>query len=137
MLLIATHDSGSSVVYSLLRAQNSSWMVKESTEAADAMSHPLPGGSVVIDSRTGNRWKANRNGLATVMASLPEDSSHSEGARKTIWVTAGAKGVKCVVNVTGERVERVDWSSKAGKVERVEVIHKNGMSIACLQCPVH
>ncbi|TCD68310.1 hypothetical protein EIP91_011169 [Steccherinum ochraceum] len=124
VLLIAAHDSGSSTVWTILRGQNSSWTVKDATESADAMSRPLPGGSIVVDSRTGNPCRANRGGLATVMASSPDEFTSGEG-RQTLWISAGARGVKCTVNVTGERVQRVDWNSKAGKVERVEVIHKN------------
>ena len=118
-------DSGSSTVYTLVRSQNGIWTVKDNVESAEAIAHPIPGGSVVLDAKNGNRCRANRGGLATVMASSPEDIA-AGGVRKTIWVSAGAKGVKCSLNVTGERVERVEWGTKAGKVERVQVIHKNG-----------
>ncbi|THH26967.1 hypothetical protein EUX98_g7215 [Antrodiella citrinella] len=128
VLLIATNDGGSSTIYSLARSQTGTWTVKDSAEPAEAISHPISGGSLVIDARSGARCRANRHGLATALASSPEDAMIRD-VRKTIWVSAGAKGAKCVVNITGERVERVDWGSKAGKVERVEIVHKNSAAV--------
>lgn len=43
----------------------------------------------------------------------------------SFWVTAGAKGVKCVVDITGERIGRADWPSKAGRIENVVIVRKN------------
>ncbi|KAH8099770.1 lethal giant larvae like, C-terminal-domain-containing protein [Cristinia sonorae] len=125
VLLIATLESGSSTIYTLIRSQSGSWTVKNSPESAEATSHPIPGGSIVIDGKNGNRCRANRGGLATALASSLEDTE----VRKTVWISAGAKGVKCTVNITGERIERVDWGSKVGKVERVEVVHKNAAAV--------
>jgi len=38
----------------------------------------------------------------------------------------GAKGVRCIADITGERVGKADWNSKVGGVESVQIVEKSG-----------
>lgn len=95
----------------------------------DAVAKPLPGDtSVVLDARSGARCRANRNGLAAALATPDGDAAEEvEEARRRrcVWVYAGAKGARCVADVDGERIAKVDWGSKGGAVRRVAVIEKS------------
>lgn len=86
----------------------------------------MGGASFVIDAKSGNRWRANRAGLASALSASDDDLEKG----KIFWVSAGVKGVRCVVDITGERLARVEWPSKFGKVERVAIVQKNGESVA-------
>jgi syntaxin-binding protein 5 len=114
--------SGSTVIHPLSRLPDGTWSVSEQTEQTDSASHPLPNASFVIDSKTGRRCKANGDKLKEVLSPASENAEKG----RYLWVTAGEKGAKCVVDITGNRIGRVDWPSKAGKVEQVAVVQKNG-----------
>jgi syntaxin-binding protein 5 len=119
--LIATRGSGNTTIHALSRSSSGAWAVSEHRETTEGISHAIPRASFVLDAKNGAHRKADRSGLAEVIHSDAED------ARKgtSFWVTAGAKGAKCAVDITGERIGRAEWPSKTGKVERVVVIKKN------------
>lgn len=123
VMLLAVRISGSTSIYSLSRAADGSWAVNPTPENTDTVSQPLPDASFVIDTRTGNRCRANRSGLSAALSASSEDLEKG----KVFWVCAGAKGARCTVDINGERIGRVEWPSKLGKVERVSVIQKSGM----------
>lgn len=77
----------------------------------------------MLDANTGAPMKANRSGLAASLQSSSGDNVHC------LWVTTGAKGVRCILDITGERVGKADWGSKVGGVESVQVIEKNGQFV--------
>lgn len=118
MLLVATRTSGSTTVLTISRSQSGAWDVQDSLETTDGSSNPIQGGSVVIDTK-GNPYKADRSGLAVSLASGDVER------KRSIWISAGAKGVKCVGDITGERLGKTEWGSKVGKVEQVAVVRKN------------
>ncbi|KAI0705856.1 lethal giant larvae like, C-terminal-domain-containing protein [Cytidiella melzeri] len=120
ILLLAIHMSGSTMIYNVLRSPDGTWSVSDQTEHTDSSSQPLPHASFVLESRNGRICKAERDGLVSALNPNP-----SVARGRYFWVTAGAKGVKCVVNITGDRIGRAEWPSKAGKVEKVCVIQKN------------
>ncbi|KAI0081067.1 hypothetical protein K474DRAFT_1656898 [Panus rudis PR-1116 ss-1] len=124
VLLIATRDSGATSIYTVYRTAEGSWAVKDMPAKTDAVPHPLPNSSIVIDSKTGYRCSANRNGLSSVLAPPPDIDQ-----KKTLWINAGSKGVRCVVDITGEKIGKADWGSKLGKVERIEVVQKNAAAV--------
>lgn len=113
--------SSNTTVHTILRSQTGAWTVKPTPEKAEAASHPFSGGSIVISTK-GYPVRADRDGLAAVLAA-PSGPSES---RRSIWISAGAKGVRCVADITGERLGRIEWGNKVGKVEQVEVVRKNG-----------
>lgn len=122
VLLIAVRTSGQAIVYTLVRTPDGVWNVSPTPENTDTVSQPLVGGSFVVDTRTGNQCRANRGGLGAALSASTEDVEKG----KAVWVCAGIKGARCAIDITGERVGRVEWSSKFGKVERVSLVQKNG-----------
>lgn len=93
---------------------------------AETLPSPIPNGSFVIDANTGAPVTANRSRLA---ASLRNSDGHDV---QYVWVTSGAKGVRCFANITGERIGKADWSAKVGAVESVQIVEKNGKSFVLL-----
>ena len=72
--------------------------------------------------KTGKTQGAEGRTLGAALTASSEDLVKG----KTFWICAGVKGVRCVVDVTGERIGRAEWPSKLGKVDRVAVVQKNG-----------
>ena len=118
--LLATRESGATTIYSLSRSDSGSWSVSEHRETTDGVSHTIPNASFVLDLKLGAARKADRSGLAEVIHSSAEEAVKGT----SFWVTAGAKGVKCVLDITGERIGRAEWPSKIGKVENVTITRK-------------
>lgn len=94
----------------------------EPTET-ETLSNPVPNGSFIVDAKTGTLIKADRNRLA---ASLQSDGNLIHG----LWVTVGSKGVRCIADITGERIAKADWNNKIGGIESVQIIDKNGECIS-------
>ena len=44
---------------------------------------------------------------------------------------AGEKGAKCVSGINGERIGKVEWGSKVGAVQAVQIVEKMGLKIVC------
>lgn len=119
--LLATRDSGATTIYPLSRSADGVWAASTQRETTEGVSHAIRDASFVIGTKLGAPSRADRAGLAEVIHSSAEDAV--KGA--SFWVTAGAKGVKCVVDITGERIGRADWPSKAGRIENVVIVRKN------------
>ncbi|KAK1234875.1 Lethal(2) giant larvae sro7 [Marasmius sp. AFHP31] len=112
--LIAVKTSGDSFLFSLEQsAADSSWSVSGEPVKIDTPSQPVPGGLFVIDAKTGRSCLANRRGLHS-----------SEG--HVLLVAAGAKGVRCYIDVTGDRLGKAEWSIKAGQVLCTQIVEKLG-----------
>lgn len=122
ILLLAIHMSDATDIYTISRSSDGAWSVSDQRERTEAVNSPLPGGSFVIEAKNGRRCKAERNALMTALSPNPTEAVKG----RYLWVSAGARGVKCVVDITGDRIGRADWPSKAGKVQQVCVIEKNG-----------
>jgi len=53
-----------------------------------------------------------------------------------ILVMTGAKGAKCVSRINGERIGKVEWGSKVGAVQAVQIVERMGLKIVCpLEAP--
>ncbi|EMD32655.1 hypothetical protein CERSUDRAFT_118683 [Gelatoporia subvermispora B] len=130
--LIATVASGATTLYTIARSEDGAWNAVASTHTVEAAQRPVPGGSAVLDAKTGARIHASRDGLAAALRIAQHDVAEgetAEGHKRTVWVSAGAKGARCIANLTGERIAKTDWSSKAGAVLQTKVIEKNGSSV--------
>ncbi|KAJ3908951.1 WD40 containing snare-dependent exocytosis protein [Lentinula edodes] len=115
--LIAGHGSGASQVFTFGRSLDSSWKPTEEVVKFDGSVHPI--GMFVINSKNGSRCTADRSRLA---ASL--DTSLISPSAPVLLVMAGTKGVRCNVNITGERISKVEWNHKMGKVLTIQIVQK-------------
>ena len=127
MRLLCTTDSGQTSIYTLRYGAQSTWSIDAHPATAEGSVHPIPGGSFILDAKKGYPLRADRSGLASVLQ--PDRSADSSG--KCIWVSAGVKGVRCSLNVNGERVARTDWGSKVGTVVHVEIVGHIGEQYTC------
>ncbi|KAI0673986.1 lethal giant larvae like, C-terminal-domain-containing protein [Trametes maxima] len=118
--LICSATSGATSVFSLAHNAPSAWSVSQPPITAEVPARPIPGGCFVLDAKTGAKCGADRRGLTAVLQ--PDDGS--DAVKKYVFVAAGAKGVRCALNVNGERIAKVDWGSKVGTVQHVEVIER-------------
>ncbi|KAI0718934.1 lethal giant larvae like, C-terminal-domain-containing protein [Cerioporus squamosus] len=100
MRLLCTADSGQTTIYNLNLSQSGLRS------------------SFVLDAKKGYPLRADRKGLASVL----QPGQAADSSTKCIWVSAGAKGARCMLNVNGERVARTEWGSKVGTVVHVEVV---------------
>lgn len=123
-------ESGYTAIYTLSRSSAGDWTVNDIPETTEAMSHAIPGASFVINVKSGTKIKADRSGLAEVLGSSAEDATK----KKSFWISAGAKGVKCVIDITGDRIGKADWPSKFGNVEKVAVVKKSSTSFYAYVC---
>ncbi|KAI0778696.1 lethal giant larvae like, C-terminal-domain-containing protein [Trametes elegans] len=118
--LFCSAASGATSVFTLVHSAPSAWSVAQPPLVLDGPARPIPGALFVLDAKTGARCGATRSGLAAV---LQADSAPDDGKRY-VWVAAGGKGVRSVLNVNGERVAKVEWGSKVGTVQHVEVVER-------------
>ncbi|KAI9057006.1 hypothetical protein FKP32DRAFT_1615502 [Trametes sanguinea] len=118
--LFCSGASGATSIYTLQYNAPSTWTVVQPPVTVEGATRPVPGGSFVLDAKTGIRCRGDRAGLA---AALHKETA-SEEARGFIWVSAGGKGVRCTLNVNGERVAKAEWGSKVGTIQHVEVVGK-------------
>ncbi|KAF8899078.1 lethal giant larvae like, C-terminal-domain-containing protein [Infundibulicybe gibba] len=98
------------------RLGNGQWDIAGDPAIAEAAADPLPYGGFVLDSKTGVEMKADRSRMSGL--------GHGTTGN-VIYVTAGAKGARCFLNITGERVGRVEWG-KVGGVCGVQVVERMG-----------
>lgn len=85
----------------------------------EGLPNVLQGGSFVIDSQKGTTWHADRSRFAAAL-----QTGDSNPAR-CFWVTASARGARCMLDISGEKISKVEWNSKKNKVGHVQVIEKN------------
>jgi len=119
--LIASHASGYTQIFNLSRPSGSpSWKLDGEPVETDTLAHPVLHGSFILDANTGGPIKADRSHLAASLQASDRNNT------PCLWITAGAKGVRCIADITGERVGKADWSNKVGAVESVQIIEKSG-----------
>jgi len=75
---------------------------------------PLPRCAFVVDGKSGAALVASRSRLATA------DGQQTP----SILVMVGAKGARCFANINGERIGKVEWGSKVGTIQGVQIIEK-------------
>ena len=115
-----SYSSGLAQIINLGRSSgSSSWVIDGEALETEILPSPIPRGSFVIDANNGAPLKADRRGLNATFRTV---DNHSQ----CLWITASAKGVRSIVNITGERVGKADWSTKAGSVENVQIVERNG-----------
>ncbi|TFK56819.1 hypothetical protein OE88DRAFT_1670312 [Heliocybe sulcata] len=120
--LLAIPTSGRTKVLSLNRSPSGSWSVDVLPSTPEVPAQPVF--SALLDAYTGAWFKADRYGLSRALDPRSEDLLAGKG--HSYWIVAGAKGVRCTVDVDGERVGKNDWPHKAGMVERCEIVERNG-----------
>ena len=131
--LIATATSGHATIVTLEHDGSNTWAVSKTLVIAEGSPRPLARGSFVLDAKSGARCPADRRGLATV---LEGESESADSERKYVWISAGAKGVRTVLNINGERIAKVDWGGKTGTVEHVEVVGRLGEHFTERSCRI-
>ena len=78
------------------------------------MADPLPDGTFVVDTQ-GVLISADRTRLAASFR-VPTDTS------PCLMITVGAKGARCNFNIDGEKVAKIEWGSKVGLVQSVQIV---------------
>ncbi|KAG7452249.1 WD40 containing snare-dependent exocytosis protein [Guyanagaster necrorhizus] len=116
--LIGVRKSGICEVYTISRV-TSSWRCSGDFVKVDGASDPFPEGAFMVDAKTGVHRNATRRGLSDAF-SAPSVQGHA------YFITTGIKGAQCYIDIDGDRIGKVDWSSKSGIVREVEVIEKLG-----------
>lgn len=120
--MIAVRESGLSQVFTLSRpAGSGAWIVDGDPMEADGVVSPFAQGNFVLDSKSGFYWKADGSRLAASHQPTPA-GVHG------IWIIAGAKGVRSVADITGDRIGKADWGTKVGTVQNVQIVEKSGKS---------
>jgi hypothetical protein len=118
--LIAIHESGNTQVFKIIRDPESSlYDFAKDVTRAEGLPNVMQGGSFVIDSQKGTTLRADRSRFAASLQTRNSNPAHC------FWVTASAKGARCMLDISGERISKVEWNSKKNKVGHVQVIEKN------------
>lgn len=81
----------------------------------------------MLDAHTGAPCKADKAHLNAVLDFKPSPKAIEESVRCLLLVV-GAKGARCIADFWNERVARVEWDHKVGKVVRAQVVERNGIS---------
>ncbi|KAI0361067.1 hypothetical protein OH77DRAFT_1417267 [Trametes cingulata] len=118
--LICSAASGATSIYTLAHSAPSTWTVTQPPVATESPARPIPGGTFVLDAKTGAKCGGDRKGLAAVL----QTDEAPDPSRKFVFVAAGAKGIRCTLNVNGERIAKAEWGAKVGTVQHVEVVEK-------------
>ncbi|THH21204.1 hypothetical protein EW146_g293 [Bondarzewia mesenterica] len=133
--LLAIQASGLTKAYTIIRSQSGTWAVSTTqVPETETVANPLPGGTFVLDGRTGAPCKADRNRLAIaldrqagnmVIGSSRKDSEEESGPQ-CFLIVASAKGVRCFADLGDGRLARAEYGSKAGAANAVQVVERNG-----------
>lgn len=117
--LLALHTSGACEIYTVAQSDGSVSWTCEGPILAEGVANPLPQGSFVIDSKSGNKWKANRARLTESIAATPV-------VPRCAFVACGSKGARCFANINGEQIAKTDWGSKGGVIQGVQIVERLG-----------
>lgn len=112
--LIAVRSSGTAQVLSF-KNRDHVWS-SSGDKKFEAAPDPLPGSGFVMKLKTGTRCVANRSMLNSI-----QDHENSQ----VIFVSAGTKSVRCILDVTGDRIGKADWATN-GTVQSVQVVERLG-----------
>ncbi|KAF5385371.1 hypothetical protein D9615_001225 [Tricholomella constricta] len=128
--LVAMRASGQYQIYTLTQTDSStqSWVCEGPITADGGVSQVLPRGAFVIDSKSGAGVTANRSRLAG-----------AGYGQKTppVLVMVGTKGARCFANLNGERIGKVDWGSKVGTIQGVQIVEKLGSHVLVVTTDRH
>lgn len=117
--LIAIRASGHTFVYTIEKdGRTHLFQVSPKPITVDAVPQCFPYGSYVLDSTTGTSCVASRSRYSGAVQGQSDEVN-------AYWITTGQKGVRCSLNVDGDRLGRVDFGSRNGIVESAHVVHKH------------
>ena len=122
-LLVSRHD-GSLTIFTLERP-GSAWAVDD-TRTTRHVHHSMkaPVLSVVLDARTGMNCRPTPSRLADVMDSTRDRTPLK--AAHCFWVIASRREIRVHLNVTGEKVSKVSFSSH-DTLDHASLITAHGM----------
>ncbi|KAF9469810.1 lethal giant larvae like, C-terminal-domain-containing protein [Collybia nuda] len=121
--LVTLRASGLCHIYTVMRGSGVTPWICEGPIVSEGIASPLSQGSFILDSKSGEKWKATRSRLAALAYPAKPGASHG------ILVTCGAKGARCYAYLNGERVSKVEWGSKFGIAQTVEILEKLGSRV--------
>ncbi|KAG6813211.1 hypothetical protein H0H92_013098 [Tricholoma furcatifolium] len=129
--LIVAMVSGDYQIYTLTQSGSSpqQWTCDGPITVEGNVSHILPHGCFVIDSKTGASLPASNIHLAQASSGMSTTPS--------VLVMAGAKGARAYANINGDRIGKVDWGSKAGEVIDVQIVEKLGSRVLVMATSKH
>lgn len=84
----------------------------------------------MLDAHTGARCKADKAHLTVAVESKGSPKAPEEGI-KCLVLIVGAKGARCLADLSDERIARVEWGHKAGNVVHAQVVERNGSGTPC------
>ena len=131
--LITSYRNGDVRIFTVSRSQTGSFELHEEAKQPEGLERPLPRGMFVLNSKNGTSCYASTSLFANASKEPVTTAKGHSGRDEThhYWIIAGAKGVKCVANLAGGKVSKVEWG-KNQTAECVEVITRSGMSLAIL-----
>lgn len=122
MRLIAIHESGKTQVFKISQDPKSKlYIFAQDDSKVEGLPNVLQEGSFVIDSQKGTLLDADRSRFAASLQPEIRDISPDH----CFWVMASAKGARCMLDISGERIAKADWNNKKNKVGHVQVIERN------------
>jgi hypothetical protein len=126
--LIAARATGLVQIYTLARGDNGIWSIPSAPSEVEGVPAPLNSGTFVLDAHTGAPCKADKAHLTVALEVKAAPNSPEEGVRCLLLIV-GAKGARCLADLSNERVARVEWGNKVGNVVRAQVVERNGSGI--------
>jgi hypothetical protein len=128
--LVTSYRDGDVRVFTVARTNTGEFTLKEESKRPDGAERPLPRGMFLLDSKNGTSCFASGRLFANASLAAPPPASKGQSAKDEThhyWISAGAKGAKCVADFTGAKISKVEWG-KNRSAECVEVIDRSGMS---------
>lgn len=121
--LLAIQKSGNACIYTIEHNNSTGHYKFVDTSAAEGQPLPLtdPDSSFVISADTGLRCRADGHSLHTA---LDSDTSLTSTQKHSVWITAGVRGARAILDVNGDRVGKTEWPNKAGTVLQVRLIER-------------
>lgn len=123
--LVAVRASGLIQIYTVARGDNGTWSIPSAPSEVEGVPTPLTSGTFVLDAHTGAPCKADKAHLAAALE-FKASSNASEESVRCLLLVVGAKGARCLADLSNERVARVEWGHKVGNVVRAQVVERNG-----------
>lgn len=128
--LIVAQKSGDLRILSFSQSSDRQWNLDAKSSKAEGTENPLSRGVFVLKAGTGVSKSASR--LAFRQA-VYGDSEPALAKKTKDWdldahcflLTAGEKGARCNVNITGSRAGRAEWG-RDRKLETLQVVGRNG-----------
>lgn len=99
------------------RTADSSWAPIGEAVRLECPVHPVA--LFVLDSKNGSPCGSNRSRLAASM-----EGSGTTTNDQVLLVAVGSKGARCNVDITGDRLAKVEWNHKMGKILSVQIVQK-------------